>query len=113
MILFYLAAGTNHFINPEFYLPLIPDYLPHHQLINLVSGSIEMVLGAALIFNKTQRVAAFSVIAMLIAFIPTHIYFIKINSCIPKGLCVAPWIGWIRLVIVHPLLIYWAWSNRK
>ena len=79
MILFYLAAGTNHFINPEFYLPLIPDYLPHHQLINLVSGSIEMVLGAALIFNKTQRVAAFSVIAMLIAFIPTHIYFIKIN----------------------------------
>ena len=84
MILFYLAAGTNHFINPEFYLPLIPDYLPHHQLINLVSGSIEMVLGAALIFIKTQRVAAFAVIAMLIAFIPTHIYLFKLTAAYPK-----------------------------
>lgn len=113
MILFYLAAGINHFINPEFYLPLIPDYLPYHELINLVSGYIEIVLAAALLFNKTQRIASFAIIAMLLAFIPSHIYFIQINSCIPGGLCVATWIGWIRLVIVHPLLVYWAWSNRK
>ena len=113
MILFYLAAGINHFINPEFYLPLIPGYLPCHELINLVSGCIEIVLAAALLFNKTQRIASFAIIAMLLAFIPSHIYFIQINSCIPSELCVATWIGWIRLVIVHPLLIYWAWSNRK
>jgi hypothetical protein len=23
------------------------------------------------------------------------------------------WAGWVRLVMIHPLLIYWAWSNRK
>jgi uncharacterized membrane protein len=27
MILFYLLAGINHFVNPEFYYPLIPPYL--------------------------------------------------------------------------------------
>ena len=35
---FYVFAGANHFINPEFYLGLIPEYLPFPDLINTISG---------------------------------------------------------------------------
>ena len=41
------------------------------------------------------------------------IYFININSCIPKGLCVPQWVGWVRLIVIHPILIAWAWWVRK
>ena len=112
MILFYVAAGTNHFINPNFYLPLIPGYLPFHGAINITSGIIEISFALLLIPTFSRKWAAYGIIAMLVAFIPAHVYFIEVNSC-AGDLCVPSWVGWFRLVVIHPLLIYWAWSNRN
>lgn len=113
MSLFYCLAGINHFANPSFYLPLIPPFFPWPHLINLVSGAAEILLGLSILWPKVRFWSVCLIIAMLTAFIPAHIYFIQINSCIDGGLCVSPWIGWVRFLVVHPLLIYWAWTNRK
>lgn len=110
---FYLFAGLNHFINPDFYLDLIPAYLGEPEFINVVAGLAELILGAGLLLKNTRRVAAFGIMAMLLAFIPSHVYFIQLGSCIPDGLCVPEWVGWSRLAIIHPLLIYWAWIVAK
>ncbi len=113
LVAFYLFAGANHFINPSFYSGLIPPYLPWHDLINIVSGIAEIVLAGLLLLPRTRIFAAKGIIVLLIAFIPAHVYFIKINSCIPDGLCVPQWLGWVRLVLIHPLLMAWAWWCRK
>ena len=110
---FYVIAGINHFINPQFYLDLIPPYFIYFEEINLLAGIAEILLGIGLIFNPSRKVAAFGIILMLIAFIPAHIYFIQLGSCLGDGLCVPAWIGWFRLVVIHPLLIFWAWTARK
>jgi uncharacterized membrane protein len=106
---FYLFGGINHFRSPEFYLPLIPDYLPAPDLLNLLAGIAEIVLAIGLLIPQTRKLAAWGVIAMLLAFIPSHVYFIQIGSCIPDVLCAAEWMGWVRLLLIHPLLIVWAW----
>ena len=77
-----------------------------------MAGVIEILLGIGLIFSQTRKLAAFGIMAMLVAFIPSHWYFIQIGGCIPDGLCAPLWIGWVRLLIIHPLLLYWAWSAR-
>jgi uncharacterized membrane protein len=111
MAIFYLAAGINHFRMPEFYLPLIPDYLPQKELLNTVSGLVEIVLGVLLFWPATRRVATWGIIAMLLAFVPAHIWFIQNGGCLdPNGLCVPEWIMWARLLVIHPLLIIWAYS---
>jgi uncharacterized membrane protein len=56
--------------------------------------------------------AAYAIIAMLIAFIPAHIYMIKTGFCI-KTFCLPEWALWARLLMLQPLLISWAWYNRK
>ncbi|MEM9337443.1 MAG: hypothetical protein AAGA66_01860 [Bacteroidota bacterium] len=112
-VVFYLIAGVNHFINPDFYLSLIPPYFTFPQLINYLSGSIEILLSVGLILHSTRKLAAYAIIAMLVAFIPSHVYFIQIGGCIEGGLCAPVWVGWVRLVVVHPLLMFWAWKHRK
>ena len=107
---FYVFAGVNHFINPQFYYDLIPDYLPFHELINVVSGLAEIILGIGVIFQKTRKWSSYLLVTMLISFIPAHVYFIQIGSCVEGGMCVSEWIGWARLLIIHPLLIWWALS---
>ena len=110
---FYLAAGINHFRHPDFYLPLIPKYLPFPWSINVVSGIAEIALALGLTISRTRRYAAWGIMVMLVLFIPSHVYFIQIGSCVEGGLCVEPWIAWVRLVIIHPLLILWAWYHRQ
>lgn len=108
--LFYIFAGLYHFINPEFYYSLIPDYLPYPRFINVLSGTIEILLGEMLFFSFSRKTAGYAIICMLIVFIPSHIYFIELGSCIERVLCVPKWVGWGRLLVIHPLLIWWAWS---
>ncbi|MEQ8713183.1 MAG: hypothetical protein RIC80_09200 [Cyclobacteriaceae bacterium] len=108
--LFYIIAGLNHFINPDFYIPIIPDYLPEKGFVNIASGIAEVLLGAGLLSEKTIKSSTIGITIMLIAFVPSHIYFIHEGSCVAEGLCVSPIISWIRLIIIHPLLIMWALS---
>lgn len=107
--IFFIFAGRNHFANPEFYYPLIPDYLPYPEFINSASGFIEILLGLGLMFKKYSKVAAWGIIVLLLIFIPSHIYFIQLGSCIENGLCVPEWVAWLRLVLIHPLLLYWGY----
>ena len=111
--MFYLVAGANHFINPDFYFGLIPDYLPNQSLINNLSGILEILLAVGVAIPRTRLIAIKGIIIMLILFVLSHIYFIQIGSCIDSALCVAPWVAWVRLILIHPLLIYWAWIVRK
>ncbi|MEM1002043.1 MAG: hypothetical protein AAGH46_05295 [Bacteroidota bacterium] len=112
LIGFYAFAGSYHFINPEFYHGLIPVYLPFPELINYLAGIIEIVLAIGVAFEQTRKLSIYGIVAMLIAFIPSHIYFIQIGSCIDDSLCVAPWIAWMRLLVIHPILILWAWKVK-
>ncbi len=114
LIGFYVFAGINHFWHAKFYYPIIPPYLQQwgYQL-NIIAGVAEISLGLLMAFVATKKLAAIGITLMLVAFIPTHIYFICINSCVPKGLCVPQWIGWVRLILIHPILIAWAWWVRK
>lgn len=111
MISFYLIGGINHFLNPSFYLPLIPDYFPQKELINYLAGIFELVFSIGLVFHRFRKLASYGIILMLIAFIPSHIYFIQIDACVPDGLCTPVWVAWVRLLIIHPLLILWAWVS--
>jgi len=113
MGLFYIFAGVNHFINPEFYKPLIPDYLPWNDILNVISGLLESVFGMGILCKKTRKISSYGIITLLFLFIPSHIYFIQIGACIPNGLCVPMWIAWVRLIIIHPILIYWAYYVSK
>lgn len=113
MIIFYILAGLNHFIQPAFYLPLIPRYLPQPQLINLLAGIAEVSLGVMLMFARTRRIGAYGIIAMLLAFIPSHVYFIQQGRCVEGGLCAPLWAGWVRLIVIHPILLIWAYWHRS
>lgn len=109
---FYAYAGANHFINPDFYLPLIPDYLPFPEVINILSGVLEILAALGLLFWKTRKLAANFILVLLVLFVPSHVYFIQIGSCVPDGLCLPPLGAWIRLVVVHPILMLWAYWHR-
>ena len=114
LIVFYLFAGYNHFVTPSFYLPIIPPYLADWaKEINILSGIVEIILALLLIPKFTRSIAAKGIILMLIAFIPSHIYFIQKGNFLLGSFTITPLLSYIRLFIGQPILILWAWWSSK
>lgn len=114
MIAFYLFAGSYHFVNPGFYKPFFPPYLVKWaDTLNALAGIAEIILAIGLCFTKTRNESALGIIALLIAFIPAHIYMIQVGNFTIGSFQMTPVIAWIRLLILHPLLILWAWSLKN
>jgi uncharacterized membrane protein len=110
---FYGIAGLYHFINPEFYLGLIPDYIPKPIFINYVVGLVELLLGIVVLIPKYSKTACYGIMVLLMLLVPSHVYFIQIGSCVSDALCLPNWVSWSRLIVIHPLLIYWAYAVSK
>ncbi len=111
---FYLVAGVNHFVTPDFYLPLIPPFFSNPEFINILSGVAEILLGLGVLYLPTRKRAAWGIFGMLLCFIPSHVYFIQLGSCIEGGLCVPEWVGWVRLMVIHPILLLWSfWVSKN
>ncbi|MEQ8624344.1 MAG: hypothetical protein RJQ00_05800 [Vicingaceae bacterium] len=113
LIAFYFFAGLNHFLVSNLYLPLIPEYLPYPNLLNYLSGALEIGLAIGLFFLRSRKIAVYGIIFLLILFIPAHLFFIEQGNCFNASFCLPAWVSWLRLLLIHPLLIYWAYSHRN
>ncbi|MFD2552504.1 MauE/DoxX family redox-associated membrane protein [Bizionia sediminis] len=106
MAVMYILAGIMHFIKPNIYIRIMPNYLPAHKLLVYASGLAEIVLGIGLFFGATKAIAVYGIIAMLVVFLLVHVYMItepKASAGIPK------WILWLRLPLQFGLM-YWAYT---
>jgi uncharacterized membrane protein len=74
LTVFFVAAGIGHFLRPAFYEVMIPPYLPAAHLLVIISGAAEIVLGILLVVPRFSRLAAWGIIALLIAVSPANIH---------------------------------------
>jgi uncharacterized membrane protein len=105
LIVGYLLAGINHFWHPRFYYKIIPPFVGDAYWVNIIAGVSEIILAAMVLYPQTRMVSAYLIIVMLLAFVPAHIYFFRVY---PDQHA----LGWLRLLVVHPILIAWAWWVR-
>ena len=106
----FIGAGANHFINPAFYTRMMPGYLPWHAELVAISGVAEIALGAMLLVPRFQVMAAWGLIALLIAVFPANVNMTMHPELYPT---MSPTALWIRLPI-QALLIAWAyWYTRR
>lgn len=105
---FFIVAGINHFRDEAFYLKLMPDYIPLslHRPAVIVSGVAEIVLGMLLLIPRTTSLAAWGIIALLVAVFPANIYAYQHSEEVFPGL--DPRVHFWRLPL-QAVMILWAW----
>ena len=110
MVAIYALAGMYHFINPDFYLNIMPPWLPFPAAMVAISGLVEILLAIGLLYQPTRKASAWLIIAMLVAFfllihVPMSIDYYQSNNTYLM-------IALIRLPL-QGILIYWAWLYTK
>lgn len=106
----FVLAGVNHFINPNFYLKMMPPVLPAHLFLVRLSGVFEIALGALLLIPKFTRLAAFGLIALLIAVFPANIYMAMNAQLFPEF---NPLALYLRLPLQFVLIAWAFWFTKE
>lgn len=110
LALAFVLAGINHFINAAFYLRMMPPILPAPLFLIYLSGVFEIVLGVFLLLPKFTGLAAWGLIALLIAVFPANVYMAMNPRLFPEFSLTALY---LRLPL-QIILISWAfWFTRK
>ena len=109
---FYVFAGTLHFVKTAAYLAMMPPYLPWHRELVLASGVAEVLGGVGLAFPASRKIAAWWLIATLIAVFPANVH-IAMNDVALFGASHGAGIwNWVRLPF-QAVLVLWAYWYTK
>ena len=106
-------AGAMHFVRPEFYLRIMPAFLPRAWDMPLIdaSGVFEILGGIGLLVERSRAFAAWGLIALFIAVFPANV-----NMAVNRiGFGRRPWpvwALWARLPLQAVLVAWAAWFTR-
>jgi uncharacterized membrane protein len=107
----FIVASSLHFIS-DVELKIIPPFLPWRQEALYITGIFEFLGGIGLLIPRFQRVAAWGLVALLIAIFPANVYQAVKNIHL-GGITDYHLYHWIRLPF-QAIFIWWAlWSTSK
>ncbi len=108
---FYIGAGILHFSKTEFYLKIMPPYIPWHLAMVQISGVCEILGGIGLLIPPVRRAAAWGLVALLIAVFPANIYMVTDPVAAGAG-SLSPLVLWGRLPLQLVFIAWVLWATR-
>ena len=81
-VLFFVGAGLNHFLNPQFYDAIVPSFIPFPRFVHQFTGILEILI-PILFLTKYRKEAAIMMIILLVILYGANLY-VWINN-LPYG----------------------------
>ena len=110
VFIWFMFGGITHFTDPDFFVAIMPPYLPWHLELVYLSGALEILFAAMLIPPRTRQLAGNLLIALTLAVTPANIHMWLNPELFPE---VEPLFLSLRLVVQVILIgVIW-WSTRN
>tara|TARA_Y100000741_G_scaffold321223_1_gene270271 strand:- start:214 stop:639 length:426 start_codon:yes stop_codon:yes gene_type:complete len=106
---FFINIGVDHFINPDFYLSIMPPAFPMHAEAVYVSGFFEILGGICILIPSLRIIAGWGLVALLVAVYPANIYMALTPEAFPD---IPVAFLYLRLALQF-LFFYWAYSVTR
>lgn len=109
VFIWFFAGGIAHFTMTDFFVSIVPPWVPYAVAAVYVSGVIEVVLALFILWPKTRELAGWGLILLTLAVTPANVHMWLNPDQFPDATETALT---IRLVIqVFLLGLIW-WSTR-
>src|SRR5580658_3048283 len=109
MIFTYLIAGVVHFKRTDYFVALIPPFIPSPHAFVLLAGTIYILLSLFLAFPKTRRGACYAILFLLAVSIPLNCYMLFSDAArgqVPREIV-------LERIPFDMVLMLWAfWHSR-
>jgi len=109
----FLVTGLLHFIKPQIFVSIMPDYIPYHLPMVYISGVGELLGAIGIMVPQTQILAAWGLILLLVVVFPANINM-AVEAVQKSGYFAWYSIGMLLRLPLQLVLIYWVyWACIK
>ncbi len=109
VFLFFLIGGIAHFAVTDFFVRIMPPYIPFAREAVLLSGAIELILAFCLLRPSLRPMTGWALIALICVVSTANIHMSLNPELFPE---LPEWALTLRLVIQVGLLWLVWWSTR-
>ena len=109
VFLWFFGGGIGHFVSTEFFLSIVPPWVPYPLAAVYISGAIEIVLSLMLLWPQIRPQAGWGIIALTLAVTPANIHMWLNPDSFPE---ISPDLLSARLVVQILLILLIWWSSR-
>lgn len=111
LALFFIVAGTLHFVFPAQYASTVPPWLPWHDALVAISGVCEIAGGIGVLLASMRKAAGIGLILLCIAVLPANVQMLLDAQASDKAIWILALL-WLRLPL-QLLLIAWIWRATR
>ncbi len=112
-----------HFLRPDFFESVVPDWFPDKRLANHGSGAAEVVLGLGLLARPTRQLSAFGLAVLTVVVFPANIDMAvndveikpvdgRMTRSVGTAAGASRLVNWVRLPLQLPL-VYAMWRLAR
>ena len=110
--IFYLVVGIKHFTDMNFFVSIMPPYIPFHKFFIYASGFFEILFGFLLLIKRTRKFAGIGLIYLLVFIFPANVH-LYLSEVAQKALSITQNDALIRLPFQLPLMIIAFWHAEE
>lgn len=109
VFVWFFAGGVTHFTSTEFFVAIVPPWVPYTIPVVYISGVIEIMLALLIAWPVTRSLAGWGLILLTLAVTPANIHMWLNPELFPE---ISEAALSIRLVVQVLLLFLIWWSTR-
>ena len=105
----FFVGGIAHFTSTDFFVSIVPPWVPFPLWAVYVSGVIEVILAVLVLWSFTRQLVGWGLIALTIAVTPANVHMYMNPEQFPDASETA---YLVRLIVQVVLLFIIWWSTR-
>lgn len=113
VVAWFLFGGAGHFISADFFVGIVPPYIPRPEWVVAVSGVFELLGAAGLLYRPTRRAAAVGLFLLTLAVTPANVYMWQNPQLFPLFQPVLLGVRLLVQVVLLAAIARLAWSSRQ
>lgn len=106
---FFFIGGIGHFVVTDFFVNIVPPWIPWPLAAVYVSGVFELVGAFGVLYSKTRQWAGYGLILLTLCVTPANVHMWLHPELFPE---VPPAFLSLRLLLQVALLVCIWWSTR-
>ena len=110
VFLWFLFGGVGHFVATDFFVSIVPPYIPWPRAAVYVSGVFELLGAIGILFARWRSLAGWGLTLLIVCVTPANLYMWQHPDLFPDF---PPALLTLRMVIQVLLIACVIWSTRR
>lgn len=84
LFIIFMSSGIGHFVAKDFYLRLVPPYVPFPEAVILITGALVLLMGIGIVTPGVKKLTSKFMVLFSLCTLPSILYLVSHPALFPE-----------------------------